>query len=272
LKIIKYTTNEDIDFSEELEKVWWDFLGDGYEVSMVNTDVLDDPISRNAYSYQIKDGKVYYSIISDTQLKYDLHCAYEDIINKKVYLFDIIDKYTYSVKHYETATPSFEVADEILSQISQFTKLKPFKEVGIDVLDDWIYRLLTYIDINKIYEADVRDKLHAFYTNNRKRILKLQSFGQGNCSFDRVLTDGEICFFDYFSIYEKEAYSSGLLDKAQFLVDVMTLKESKLSIFKYLNSQLDDDKDVVLFFALLQEEAMESENAQGYFITSFKNI
>jgi hypothetical protein len=253
MKVIKYKTGEEIpNLHKEVEKVWWDHLAEdpNYQVTLYNTDVFKNPNLRNAYAYEVMDGKVYFSIITEAQFKKDLHEFYEqNILHKNVYDFTLIDKYTYHVNSYpyyfQKNDNFIDAVNVALEQVDRFKEYPATNPVNIDELENLVKRCCDYFNADYLYE---------YFKTNQNEIYSYQSFAQGNCQVKRLLTDGENLFFDYFSIYEIAEFRSYLIDVANMLVSLLVEDNSIQAKIFVVNTLKKYPKDIVLFWILLQEE------------------
>lgn len=253
MKVIKYRTGEEIpDLHTEVEKVWWDHLSDdpGYEVTLYNVDVFKNPNLRNAYAYEVMDGRVYFSIITEAQFKKNLHEFYEEnILHKKVYDFTLIDKYTYHVNAYpyyfQQGNNFVEAAKIALEQVNKFKDYPPTNPVDINELDHLVKKCCDYFNADDLYK---------FYKDNESTIYNYQSFAQGNCQIKRLLSDGNDLFFDYFSIYEIPEFRSYLIDVANMLVSLIVEDDSIQTKMYVIKTLKEYPQNIVLFWILLQEE------------------
>jgi len=272
MKVIEYRTGDNLDFTEELDKIWWDHLADdpSYQVSMVNTDVLDDPTIRNAYSFQVKGDRIYYSIITSAPFKRNIHEYYERVVlRQNVYDFHIIDEHTYSVRYYPYAAGHLvlpDMIDLIRYQIQLFRMLPATHQVKIDVLDEWVYKALDHIEANRTYPFLLR----WWYNRYKHRIWIEQSFAQGNCQIGRIQQSEGIVFFDYFGVYERPAYLSWMLDLATFLVSVSENPDGIPFVVRTLN-EYPHEKDAIIFLALLQEECHDNPFFQSLWLRNCNN-
>ncbi len=250
MKIKYYHTFENIknEMKIELDKIWDDHLSPDptYETSLVNIDVLNNPTICNAYSYQIIDDRIYYSIITTTKFKKQVFEFYESIINNYIFDFKIIDDHTYSVLNYEYFIDKKGIFI-IYEQLLKFKDIEPIQICPLDLANDYFIQSIKYFN-NDILE---------YYNKNKREILKFQTFGQGNCQLSRILKTKNSYAFDYFSVYERVSYTNYLHDIAQLLLDIHIQQPfDTFENYKIISNMLKNNPAYILFFILIQKECI----------------
>lgn len=268
--VLCFKNDSSIDFSEYLEKIWWDFLEDPYYVSVLNLDesfkflktdfnlIIDYKelksvntfkkrlLISNAYSYCLCADSEYilYSVITSSKYRKKVFNFFEkNILNveeNSFYKVNLIDDYTFEISNIPyLGNLENSVSEQLDTLISILLRFKDFSRIDLGDqevyntdLDEHLFKIFKYIAANKIYPEDFLTVIKNFYEKNKDSIIKLQSFSQNNCSTQRLVSKNSIIAFDYFSLYNvKKHYTSFVVDLAQIIVSILQNNPS-ISLFK----------------------------------------
>lgn len=201
---------------KRLYDIFDDYLSNAEEYTIVNDDIsLGKNLIKGAtYSYFIKDNKYYYTSMVDCIHRKACYDAYDSIIGNK-FQCTILDKYSYSINYYPyTSKLSAISIYQILEQLYKFNTLNiPILPNSTENIINEYSKISNYI--NKPYLIkDIEDNIDELY--------KYYGVAQGSAGVNRLLTDGNIVFYDYIALYTiKPTYTSLYRDLAQFYISII---------------------------------------------------